>query len=253
MAGIALANIRLIDNWPGEVNPNLGIPTNGWDSTEDNFPTTAADTPVPSYPLGTKIMAYTDNSACPGYYTMMYLMYHAVSATVGIVEATVDFTAGSHFCFHHDTSDAVHYDAADTSTVPYYVVSSVASGATAGAVDVTKSSGVAIPCASISAGESSAAFVSGYGDSYGWFWVGGVAPIKDCTIMKGDDDLIIGPDLTTDWVGTANGANRLGILEYTGTTCVPTGYDGTTYGDTTAAGGMNHSGLAHLIACTSEA
>ena len=147
MAGIAIANIRLIDNWPGAVNPNLGIPTGGWDNTTDNFVTTAVDTPLPTYPIGTKIMAYTDNSACPGNYTMMYLMYHAVSSTVGIVEATVDFTAGSHFCFHYDASDAVHYDAADTSTVPYYVVASVASGATAG-LDVTKGSGVAIPCTS---------------------------------------------------------------------------------------------------------
>ena len=41
--------------------------------------------------------------------------------------------------------------------------------------------------------------------------------------MRGDDDYAIGPDLTTDWVGTASGSGTLGILEYTGASCVPTG------------------------------
>ncbi len=247
MAGIALANIRLIDNWPGAVNPNLGIPTNGWDATEDNFVTTSADTPVPSYPLGTKIMAYTDNSACPGYYTMMYLMYHAISATVGTVDGTVDFTAGSHFCFHYDASDAVHYDAADTSTVPYYVVGSIAGGATAG-LDVTKGGAMAIPCASISAGESSAAFVSGFGDSFGWFWVGGVAPIKDVTLYRGDDDLVIGPDITCD----ANAMTGPAILEYTAATGILELCGFSTQNDATT-GGTFVIPQAHAYLCTSGA
>lgn len=201
MAVVSIGDLQLIDQWPGHVNPNLGIPTNGWDSTTDNFVTTAADTPPPSYPIGTKIEAYTDNSNNPGYYTMAYLAYHCISSAIGLIEAD-DMSIGKCYCFHYDASDAVAYasQGADTSIVPYYVVAGIESHATTAAVtDATKGGCLAIPCLSKSAGESTAAYVSGFGDSFGWFWVGGVCPVSDVTLFKGEaDTTFVGFDLTTD-------------------------------------------------------
>jgi len=36
MANANLSNMYLLDLWPGAVNPNLSIPTGGWDNTIDN-------------------------------------------------------------------------------------------------------------------------------------------------------------------------------------------------------------------------
>lgn len=218
MAVASFGDLVLVDRWPGHVNPNLGIPTNGWDGTDGNFVTTAADTPPPLYPVGTKIEAYTDNSNNPGYYTMAYLAYHCYSSAIGLIEST-DLSLGRGFCFHYDASDAVAYAAqgADTSIVPYYVVTSPESGADA-VSDITKGGAVAITCATKSAGESSAAYVSGFGDSFGWFWVGGVCPVQDVSIFKGAQDTeFVGSDFTT-------GANFIAapfIVEYSSTTGKP--------------------------------
>ncbi len=223
MAVISISKLNLIDNFPGYPNPNLGIPTNGWDNTVDNFVTTAADTPPPNYPIGTKIQAYTDNSAAPGYYTMAYLAYHCFSSAVGLIEQS-DFSLGKAYCFHYDASDAVTYAAkgADGSVVPWYVMASVEGDIAA--TDVTKGGALAIPCCSQNAGESSDAYDSGYGDSFGWFWVGGVCPVQDISTFRGAlDTANLGIDLTCDahlisapFVIEYTTAS--GILEYAGAT-----------------------------------
>ncbi len=199
MGTIAISQLNLIDNFPGVANPNLGIPTNGWDNTVDNFVTTAADTPPPNYPIGTKITAYSDNSVAPGYYTMAYLAYHCFSSAVGVIESG-DISIGVAFCSHYDGSDAVLSHAISTDgtiATTWYVMASCENDIAAS--DVTKGGALAIPCATISAGESSDAYDSGYGDSFGWFWVGGVCPVTDVTLFEGDADTeFIGLDLTTD-------------------------------------------------------
>ena len=200
MAVVSIGDLQLIDRWPGHVNPNLGIPTNGWDGTTDNFVTTAADTPPPSYPVGTKIEAYTDNSNNPGYYTMAYLAYHCYSSTVGVIESD-DLSIGKGFCFRYDGSEAVAGSDYTTTTLnPYYVVAGIESHAGEAAVtDATKGGRLAIPCLSKSAGENVGAYVSGFGDSFGWFWIGGVCPVQDVTLFKGELDTdYVGLDLSTD-------------------------------------------------------
>jgi hypothetical protein len=231
---VTLSNLFLIDTWPGAVSPYLGIPTGGWDNTTDNFTETAASTPLPGYPVGTKISSYTDNSYCPGNYTMMYLNYHAYSDTNGVVSAT-DISLSKAFCFHYEGSDAVKYGV-DASEVPYYVVTCCYS--VAGVADVTRGLPTAIPCATIDAGESSAAQVSGYGDSYGWFWVGGVCPCADATLLQGTGSAENGPDITVDSIcgrGPVFGAYSDSVLSLHN--C-----DITNVGDTTsfeAVGNMN--------------
>jgi len=249
MANIDLCHFQLYDRWPGAVNPNLGIPTGGWDNTTDNFPTSddTASAWSPPYPVGTKIMAYTDNSACPGYYTMMYLMYHCSSATVGLVEAA-DISAGTAFCFHFDGSDAQAFDAADTSTVPYYVVANCNSAVSP---DISKGVPLAIPCATISAGESSAAYVSGYGDSYGWFWIGGVCPCADATLLQGTGSATTGVDLVTKAILTHQSGREF-AFEFTSQICYPTGMDCTHFDDSTASFYGRFATPAYGVVCTTE-
>lgn len=186
MAGINMSSIILNDRWPGIPNPNLGIPTGSWDNTNDCFKTTAA-ADLPSYPLGTKIMAYSDNTWAPGWYTMMYLMFHSY-CSAALVDVSQDFSDGFPACTPADGSTAQAYNTmGDSSTIPYYVVSRCITKA-GGAVDYTRAAcagggmGVAIPCWTASS-DGTGVYVAGYGDSYGWFWVGGVCPAKDVSIF----------------------------------------------------------------------
>ena len=59
--------IALIDNWPGEPNHNLGIPTGGFTGSGHHNVAAAI------YPIGTKIQAY--DSTSNGYATFIYLQY----------------------------------------------------------------------------------------------------------------------------------------------------------------------------------
>jgi len=185
MAGVNLSSVILKDNWPGIPNPNLGIPKDGWDNTKDNFKTTSA-ADLPTYPLGTKIMAYTDNSWCPGWYTMMYLVYHSYESGA-LYDISQDFSDGFPGCAHADGSTAAHYcTLAEVSTIPYYVVTKCIT-TDGGDVDYTRSNcavaAIAVPCATLSSDGTACFTQGGYGDSFGWFWVGGVCPCKDATIM----------------------------------------------------------------------
>lgn len=204
MAGINLSSLILMDKWPGAVNPLLSIPTDGWDSTRSCFKTTASNN-EPAYPLGTKIMAYTDNSWAPGWYTMMYLMYHSYESGA-LYDISKDFSDGQMFCTHADGSTAQIYNFLDSSVIPYYVVSNCITKASC---DMTQLMCVAIPCSTLSS-DGTGVYVAGYGDSYGWFWVGGVCPCRDATIMDnaGATSVCrgIGACVTGNFVQMAKGA-----------------------------------------------
>ena len=194
MATLRLSRLALIDKWPGVPNPNLSIPTDGWDNTTDNFTTTSA-AQTPSYPVGTKIMAYTDNTNCPGYYTMMMLMFHDWSTNFDI---SADFSDGRFFCSHVGTGAnpgcASTAQFADTSRAPYFIVANCVSTAV---TDATKGTPIAIPCATLNS-DGTGVYVATYGDAYGWFWVGGVCPCKDATLLQGTIGSLLGADITVD-------------------------------------------------------
>ena len=178
---VPLTALTLIDNWPGVVNPAVSIPTDGWDNTKDNFTTTAAGQLSPVR-IGQKRMAYSDNSHAPGWYTMMYLKYHTFEdsdISIG------DFCANTGICCHYDASQAEDYKV-DISKVPYFVVSNDITDTDAGtAGELTPGMRVSFPCATMSS-DGSSALTDGFGDVFGWHWVGGVCPVNDATIL---DDL----------------------------------------------------------------
>ena len=195
-----LSQLILNENkWPGAVNPGLGIPTDGWDNTVDNFTTSSGNVNPPNYQVGTKISIYTDNTYCAGNYTMAYLMLHDSSSA----DISGDFSNGAMFCSHYDGSKANKYQS-DISAVPWYVLTRCysAGGGDHGS-DITSGSPLAVPCATI-AGDSSIEHVTGdaqdvgYGDAYGWFWVGGVCPCKDATLMQGTAGELAGADISVD-------------------------------------------------------
>lgn len=173
MAAIPLGNIQLIDRWPGPVNPNLGIPTGGWDGTTHSCVTTAV------YQIGTKVMAYSDATPNPGWYTMMYARIAGYSAgtLVGSDGPEQDISDGKMWCFHSElTEDAndntySNLNITDGSHSPRFLLS----GCTTSAItDCTLGGPAALACATY----------NGY--ECGWFWVGGVCPVADVTIFQGD-------------------------------------------------------------------
>jgi len=187
MANLRLSEVVLTDRWPGPVNPHLGIPKEGWDGTEHSGVT------APAYPVGTKIMAYTDNSHCPGWYTMYYGNLAAISDTnYGISE---DFSDGKCWCGHCCLTADVSEDGDPTYLIalsdgtyqPAYVMHQCTTEAV---TDLSNGGGACIPCCTL----------DGY--EYGWFWVGGVCPCKDVTVMADNDYASseggIGVDMTTD-------------------------------------------------------
>ena len=176
MAGIVLSQLQLLDKWPGLPNPNLGIPTGGWANSTDNYKTTAT-TDVPTYPLGTKIMAYTDNSYCPGYYTMQYLMYHSLEDADKIDVA--DYSKGSAWCAHMTDSCSAERYLDDISGCPNFIVTNEI---TAADCDATEAQRLCFPCFTLES-DGTTAEDNSYGDAYGWFWVGGVCPCKEATLL----------------------------------------------------------------------
>lgn len=192
MTTIRLAYLNLIDRWPGAVNPNRSIPTDGWDNTIDNMITTAAGQ-SPPVPVGTKIMGYSDNANAPGWYTMMYLMFHSYEDGVDVITST-DYSLKGAWCFHTDGSTSEKLDG-DLSVSPYYVVSKCY---TAVSSDMTSDGlGIALPCATLDS-DGTVVYVQTYGDGYGWFWVGGVPPLNDVSLFRGAADASKGFDFTTD-------------------------------------------------------
>ena len=211
MANLPLTKLVLYDRFPGAPNPNLGIPSGGWNNTTDNEVTS------PTYPPGTKIQAYSDNSHAPGHYIMYYGSFAAYSADADV---SGDYSDGrfwcSHCCLTDDVADATYEIASgDGSSQPPHVL---AACFTTLGWDGTKGSPIAVPCATL----------DGY--DYGWFWVGGVCPASDVTILRGLADSDAGADVTTDDVQAGDV-----FLEYTATTGLMTACDITQITDATGA------------------
>lgn len=171
MAGeILLHKILLYDKWPGEANPNLGVPAGGWDSTVYSCCQSA-----PTYPPGTKISAYQDHTYCEGAYTMCYMCFHessdwaydilAVSDTQNAVICGDVGGEGGHGLVVLDGSYAGVVDY--TESLWWIVTNSYING------DVSAAGRVAVPVCGMSEGE------------FGWFWVGGVCPVGEVTFYDG--------------------------------------------------------------------
>ena len=177
MATIQLSKLVLTDNFPGPVNSNQGVPANGWNNG-------GACVTSPEYPVGEKRMAYTDNTHCPGWTTFYY---GTLACYSNLADVSADFSDGkfwcSHCCLTADAADATYEMATnDGSSSPAYVL---ATCYTAAGWDGTKGAPLAIPCATM----------DGY--DYGWFWVGGVCPCKDVTVLQGTAGSEAGADVTT--------------------------------------------------------
>lgn len=204
MANLRLSKLVLRDSWPGIVNLNRSTPNYslnskcGWDNTFDNF-STADDTARAlnqnrTQRIGEKRSAYHESTDNPGWYTMMYLCLHSFEDGMDVSK---DFSDG-HF-FHgplaNDVACASNSEWADTSVGPYFVVGRCTTGS-----DVTRQCAVAIPCSTYIYSDGTIVNAQGYGDGYGWFWVGGVCPCKDITLFDDETGDGKGVDLTVDAV-----------------------------------------------------
>lgn len=197
----------LYDKWPGAVNPNLGKPVDGWDGT------TSHDVSVAAYPVGTKIMAYNDHTANPGWYTMMYLQFAEGSDYA--YDGNGDITAqgaGSGFCFQYCATGNMDTDG----TARWYLVSNDLTNSCATVADAA--GGGLAHCArcAVVAGDISGNFASTGRNNFGWFWVGGVCPIKDLTNLHGDittDGAVVAKQEVVPTDDGANGAT-IGIADW---------------------------------------
>lgn len=232
MANLPLTHLILRDTWPGEANPNYGIPTDGWDNTFENF-NTADDTAKALFPpiaIGQKRTVYTDNTNAPGTYTMMYLAYHDYSS----LDISGDFSDGNFWCCHADTTHASPLGA-DLSTPPYYVVSRVDADVIN---DMTKGAPLAVPCSTSIEADSSIQLTpndpaaAGYGHGWGWFWVGGVCPAKDATLLDDGSGNFKGADITVDALMRKGSV----IIEVTANTGTLMSADASNAGDVTTQG-----------------
>ena len=70
---------------------------------------------------------------------------------------------------------------------------------TAAFCDATNTQRLAMACATLES-DGTVTETQGYGDAYGWFWVGGVCPAKEITILDDDTGAYQGHDVTTDGV-----------------------------------------------------
>lgn len=179
MATIGMSYLVLEDNWPGAPNPNLGMPTGGWDNTTD------CCVSVPTYAPGTKIMAFNDCTRNKGYYTMAYLARADGSFALDVSGEAGNLAAPSVanlVCTHMDSTTV---DGNET-YVPWYFVSG----------DCTKSDTTTggLGCVAIQCGSMNSEDGTNDAFDYGWFWVGGVCPgnaagdltwLYDCSMTTG--------------------------------------------------------------------
>ena len=150
MAGLAAEEFILYDTVPGRVNPNVGMPTNGFDSTDNSNVATA------TWDTGTKVLGYQDVTVTTagarqcnrGGYTMVYGQF-LCSTTAADCSAGEFLTLGCGSTgFHGQLSFTKELTAANGAiiTAPLVVA----------AADMTPS-------------------------SYGFFWCEGVCPQEDVT------------------------------------------------------------------------
>ena len=200
MANLRLSRFVLNDKWPGPINFNIGIPNRspnskcGWDNTYDNF-TTADETARAlnknhTQRIGEKRAFYHDSTDCPGWVTMMYLCYHSFcKAATG--DFSKDFSDGNFWCSVAGLICQSTSEWADTSVGPYFVVTKCYTGS-----DVTKTGILAVPCSTHIKSDGTVVNTQGYGDGYGWFWVGGPCPCKDITLFDDETGDGKGVDIT---------------------------------------------------------
>lgn len=214
MATLNISKLVLYDKWPGvpvphAVYPNrtkgCGTAGKGWDNTVDNFssaddtsralnlsPASAGKTRVR---IGEKRQAYHESTENPGSYTMMYLCLHSFEDGMDISK---DFSDGHFFHAPNLTTNLCvsNSEWADTSVGPYFVVARCTTGS-----DFTRGSGaVAIFCSTYTYSDGTIVAANGYGDGYGWAWVGGVCPINDITLFDDETGAGKGIDFTVDSV-----------------------------------------------------
>lgn len=205
MANLKLSKLILNDKWPGIVNLNLGPPNQsasgkskrGWDNTNDNF-STADDTARAlnanrTQRLGEKRSAYHESTDSPGWYTMMYLCLHCWSGDGGLCDISKDFSDGHFWCAPASLGCISASEWADTSVGPYFVVTPCYTGS-----DVTKTGIIAVPCSTHIYSDGTGVNAAGYGDGYGWFWVGGVCPCKDITLFDDETGAGKGVEITCE-------------------------------------------------------
>lgn len=180
MVAINTKKLVLKDTWPGTPNPNLGIPTGGFDAT------TWTDSSTEEYKIGTKIQVYQDFSGISGMYTMIYLRYYCMSTLWAVEKA--DLSDVGHCVFQqHCNSTCLSGDG----------TSAIFTVTNAGTIDTgytcgTKGGGVAIACGTLSDRDTTTDGANTGG--YGWFWIDGVCPM-DCTMLAGEADA--GVDMST--------------------------------------------------------
>ena len=200
MATVGLKYLVLDDNWPGDTDQHLGKPANGWDNTTDCCVT------APTYPLGTKIKAYDDQTASPGWYTMMYLARadgSFITDHTAAVGNKADYSIANMLCARQCGTTA------DGNTeAPYYYVTG----------DCTKSDATSSGShAAFACGSMADADNTNDGFQCGWFWVGGVCPITDATYLdvsmttSGSVDSLLPVRL----IDATNGISIQGLLDGT--------------------------------------
>lgn len=227
MASINLGNLILYDRFPGNPNSNLGIPRGGFDNTMDNCVT------APTYPVGTKIQVYTDNSFCPGNYTMMYAGFACISATLGVIDG--DMTTFHPWCMPwaittstDDTTYEIPDYSGDISVVPPVIMAQCYTAEDTDSLSVfawSTNQSVGMPCATL----------EGY--EYGWFWVGGVCPAGDITFYRGVADIQVGAEFSTDDAVT-QGSVWLALGDSTQEVALMTSQDWSAHVDTSAPVGV---------------
>lgn len=176
-------------------SPNSGVGGKGWDNTYDNFNTIddTVNAMNPPIPLGEMRTAYTDNTNCPGWYTMIYLALHAFSGE----DISGDFSTGHPFCSIADGSKTQWGDGSMAG--PF----TVGACYTSIAVEVTEGMPLVLSCATHNPDASlhssiTDPYTTGLGCSYGWFWCEGVCPCKDVTLMQGLAGSLKGADITVE-------------------------------------------------------
>ena len=172
MAGIAMKDIVMKDNFPGVPNFNLGIPKNGFDSPVHS------DVTTPTYPIGTKIQAYNDGTGIKGPYTMIYLAHYCLSDYDTLPEGATNGLLCQAFC----NSSCVSADG--TANAAFKVTGPGNAALATGFAEGTMNGIAAFACASMSRHDTTAdgAAVPGFG----WFWCGGVCPEADITLFAAD-------------------------------------------------------------------
>lgn len=173
MANVSTRKLVLSDRWPGYPNPNLGIPSGGFESTSAGHSCVTA----PAYPPMTKIQAYqtgADASSVQGPYTMIYLAFNEMSGAMPLTGA--DASEKQSIVGHIDASawlDIGHYT--EASDCPYIVTNC------SGCMEVTSTGMIAIGC---NAGIDTDATTAAY--QWSWYWCGGVCPHVDITTCDFD-------------------------------------------------------------------